>query len=245
MVMKKYYFIALILFFGLLSCSKEETKTQAQVASRPSIPILDNRPRDIDGNVYSVVAIGTQKWLRSNLNVSHYRNGDPIPQVPNTQWGNLTTGAWCYYNNDPANGPIYGKLYNWYAVNDPRGLAQAGWHISSNAEFTTLGNYLGGSTVAGGKMKVTSCLNNSNALWYCPNYYATNTSGFTAVGAGCVAAISGGEFANKGSQGYWWTASQDSAGNAWVYFTYYSVGSLSVYSSSKANGFSVRCLKDY
>jgi len=102
------------------------------------------------------VKIGNQVWMSTNLNVDIYRNGDIIPQVTDpTAWAELTTGAWCYYNNDSLKGAIYGKLYNWYAVNDPRGLAPKGWHIPTDEEWITLVNSLGGDTVAGGKMKST------------------------------------------------------------------------------------------
>ncbi|MBK9465523.1 MAG: fibrobacter succinogenes major paralogous domain-containing protein [Chitinophagaceae bacterium] len=85
------------------------------------------------------IVIGTQQWMNNNLDVAFYRNGDPIPQVTDpTAWAGLTTGAWCYYNNDSTLGNKYGKLYNWYAVNDPRGLAPQGWHIPSDAEWTAL-----------------------------------------------------------------------------------------------------------
>ena len=91
-----------------------------------------------------VVTICNQYWMPKNLDVDHYRNGDPIPQVTDPEvWGTLTTGAWCYYNNDPANGAVYGKLYNWYAVNDPRGLAPAGWHIPTEAEMIVMSDCLG------------------------------------------------------------------------------------------------------
>jgi uncharacterized protein (TIGR02145 family) len=101
--------------------------------------------------------------MQSNLNVSHYRNGDVIPQVTDpTAWSSLTTGAWCYYNNDTANGTVYGKLYNWYAVNDPRGLSPQGWHVPTDAEWTNLTSCLGGESLAGGKMKATT-------LWDSPN----------------------------------------------------------------------------
>src|SRR5690606_33259564 len=105
---------------------------------------------------------------------------DVIPQVTDpTIWGNLTTGAWCYYNNDPANEIIYGKLYNWYAVNDPRGLAPVGWHIPSDSEWTILTDYLGGFEVAGGKMKETGTTH-----WANPNIGADNSSGFTGLPGG-------------------------------------------------------------
>ena len=100
---------------------------------------------DKDGNTYKTIKIGKQKWMAENLNVSSYRNGDPIPQVQDKdEWAKLTTGAWCYYENDVENGKIYGKLYNWYAVNEPRGLAPEGWHISNDDEWGILIDRLGG-----------------------------------------------------------------------------------------------------
>jgi hypothetical protein len=103
------------------------------------------------------VTIGSQVWTSTNLNVSTYRNGEVIPQVNDGEvWAKLTTGAWCYYDNDSSNGTKYGKLYNWYALNDPRGLAPKGYHIPTNAEWTALTDYLGGEAVAGIKMKSTS-----------------------------------------------------------------------------------------
>lgn len=97
----------------------------------------------------TTIKIGKQEWMKKNLNVDHYRNGDPIPQVQDpTEWKKLKTGAWCYYANDPANGEKYGKLYNWYAVNDPRGLAPVGWHIPSNDEWEILINHFGGAGTA-------------------------------------------------------------------------------------------------
>jgi len=130
--------------------------------------------------ILSSVQIGNQTWTLKNLDVSTYRNGDPIPQVQdNTAWANLSTGAWCYYLNNTANGTIYGKLYNWYAVNDPRGLAPNGYHIPTDAEWTTLTTYLGGSTLAGGKMKEAG-----SSHWLSPNTGATNSSGFKGLPGG-------------------------------------------------------------
>jgi len=100
------------------------------------------------------ITIGTQKWMIVNLDIETYRNGDIIPQVTDpTAWKELTTGAWCYYGNNDDNGAKYGKLYNWYAVNDSRGLAPQGWHISTDAEWTTLSTLLGGEDIAGGKIE--------------------------------------------------------------------------------------------
>jgi hypothetical protein len=147
------------------------------------------------------VTIGSQIWSTKNLDVTNYLNGDPIPQVTDpTQWANLTTGAWCYYNNDPANGPIYGKLYNWYAVNDVRGLAPQGWHVPTDLEWQTLYSFLTtlvGSGNEGGAMKNTTG-------WNSPNLGATNITGFSGLPAGSRSFD--GTFAFLGVIGSWWTS---------------------------------------
>ena len=105
---------------------------------------------DIDGNTYRTIVIGEQEWMAENLMVEHYANGDWIPNVTNdAQWGNLSTGAWCYYNNDPQFECPYGKLYNWYTVADPRNVCPTGWHVPTDAEYTILTNYLGGAGPVG------------------------------------------------------------------------------------------------
>jgi uncharacterized protein (TIGR02145 family) len=149
------------------------------------------------------VTIGTQVWTDKNLDVTSYRNGDVIPQVTDaTEWAGLTTGAWCYYNNDPLNGAIYGKLYNWYAVNDPRGLAPQGWHIPTDAEWKTLSTLLGGDAVAGGKMKTKG----TNS-WTSPNTSATNESGFAGLPGGVRNHV--GNFSSFGHMGFLWCATQN------------------------------------
>jgi uncharacterized protein (TIGR02145 family) len=186
---------------------------------------------------YSSIQIGTQQWMKKNLDVVTYRNGDIIPQVTDpTVWANLTTGAWCYYNNDPANGAIYGKLYNWYAVNDARGLAPQGWHIPTDEEWSTLSTFLGGISVAGGKMKTTG-----TTRWTTPNTGATNESGFSGLPGGyCF----DGDFYGVGDYGYWWSSSEDDANRAWSRFLSYSNDNAYQYSGIKRSGFSVRCLGD-
>ena len=118
---------------------------------------MEAQVTDKDSNNYNTKQIGSQVWIAANLNVSHFRNGDIIPEVRgDDEWekaDNEGRAAWCYYNNDPANGAIYGKLYNWYAVNDPRGLAPKGWHVPCDDEWTELEICLGEN--AGGKMKET------------------------------------------------------------------------------------------
>jgi len=192
---------------------------------------------------YPTVTIGSQVWMQKNLNVCKYRNGDDIPQVQDpTAWANLTTGAWCYYNNDTANGPVYGKLYNWYAVNDPRGLAPAGYHVPSDAEWSTLINFLdpnanGGDydNVAGNKMKATT-------LWTPYFGINTNSSGFTGLPGGYR--FGNGTFYYIGNYGDWWSSSESSPANAWSRFLYYDDGGAYRSNDGKPSGFSVRCLRD-
>jgi uncharacterized protein (TIGR02145 family) len=198
---------------------------------------------DIDGNIYQTVAICNQTWTTTNLNVSKYRNGDVIPQVTDpTAWAALTTGAWRYYTNDLATGAIYGKLYNWYAVVDPRGLAPTGYHIPSDTEWTTLTTCLGGDAVAGGKMKATG-----TSLWLSPNSDATNSSGFTGLPGGNL--DTSGTFCSIGCEyrlgeyGMWWSSSEYSWGAKYFALTYV-WGDTRRGFNYKTFGFSVRCVKD-
>jgi uncharacterized protein (TIGR02145 family) len=191
------------------------------------------------------VLIGTQRWSTTNLDVTTYRDGTPIPQVTDpTAWAALTTGAWCYFNNDTANGAIYGKLYNWYAVNNTvnGGLAPVGQHIPTDTEFTTLITFLGGATVAGGKMKSTGTLQAGTGLWYNPNTGATNESGFTAL-PGCFRTFVGG-FTNPNYDGIWWSSSESNTTNAWYIDMYYFDDNADRGNVNKKYGFSVRCLID-
>lgn len=184
------------------------------------------------------VIIGTQTWTGCNLNVDKYANGDTIPQVTDpTEWENLTTGAWCYYQNNTANGPIYGKLYNWYAVNDPRGLAPIGYHIPSNAEWTTLIDYLGGQSVAGGKLKEIGFCH-----WQSPNTGADDNSGFTGLPGGFRYYY--GTFFNLGYLGYWWSSSEANLTTAWSYVVYHYTADIGTSNVYKTFGFSVRLVKD-
>jgi uncharacterized protein (TIGR02145 family) len=184
------------------------------------------------------VTIGSQVWTRCNLGITTYRNGDVIPQVTDpTQWENLTTGAWCYYNNDPLTEPLYGKLYNWYAVNDSRGLAPVGYHVPTDYEWGLLTNYLGGDSVAGGKMKEAG-----TAYWNAPNTDATNESGFTALPGGYR--FTNGNYDDIGVISNWWSSSEFSTANAWDRYLYNNGGNASRASDVKRAGFSVRLIKD-
>lgn len=140
---------------------------------------------DIDGNVYKTVKIGDQWWMAENLMVSRYSNGDPILHVAgDAEWATLTTGAWSSYNNDTSYHNIYGKLYNWYAVNDPRGMCPEGWHVPSEDDWRMLEKYLGGRVAAQGLMKSTRTYPDSHPRWARPNESATNESGFSGLPGG-------------------------------------------------------------
>jgi uncharacterized protein (TIGR02145 family) len=186
----------------------------------------------------TTVDIDTQTWDKCNLNVTTYRDNTPIPQVQDpTAWANLTTGAWCHYDNDPANDAIYGKLYNWYAVNDSRGLAPVGKKIPTDAEWTVLTDFLGGESIAGGKMKETGLCH-----WNSPNTDATNSSVFTGLPAGFR--LSDGSFFNIGVLGIWWSSSGYLSTLAWFRSLFYTNGLADRNYGARKNGFSVRCIEE-
>ena len=193
---------------------------------------------DIDGNIYDTIAIGTQVWMKQNLKVAKYRNGDSIPTgLSNTTWQSATSGAYATYNYQTVNDSIYGKLYNWYAVADPRGLCPTNWHVPSDQEWTTLENYLGGRSVAGGKMKEVGLTH-----WASPNTGATNSSGFTGLPGGIRNNV--GTYGLIGNYGFWWSATQSSTTNAYYRYLYPNLSSVGRQNVSKGSGFSVRCIKD-
>lgn len=187
------------------------------------------------------VTIGTQTWTRCNLTTAFYRNGDPIPQVTDpVQWSNLTTGAWCYYGNDPDTEAVYGKLYNWYALNDSRGIAPTGYHLPTDTEWTTLTDYLGGSIVAGGKMKRAGTL--GTGKWQLPNTNGTNESMFTGIPSGFRDSF--GNYNRISQTGSWWSSTEDSTYLAWTRSLLYDDGTAYRLVSSKDYGLSVRLIKD-
>jgi|GEM_PF-2743106 len=203
---------------------------------------------DIDGNVYQTVQIGNQVWMKENLRVSKYRNGDPIPTgLDSASWQFTNSGAYAVYNNASGNNSLYGKLYNWHAVMDARGLCPAGWHAPTDTEWQTLESFLGMPSSelnltgfnnprgqaqnVGGKLKAVS------NLWTAPNVGATNESGFTALPGGFRRDT--GQYVGIASNGYWWTTL--GARSRWLAFA----SAAAFRQNSFANyGFSVRCLKD-
>ena len=197
---------------------------------------------DIDGNSYKTVKIGNQTWMGENLKTSKYNDGTTIPNITdNTQWDNNTTGAWAYYNNDPVNNAKYGKLYNWYAVspttNGNKNVCPTGWHVPTDAEWTVLTDYLGGETVAGGKMKEVG-----TTSWFSPNTGATNTSLFSALPVG--QRFGNGSYNYVGVGGYWWSSTENWTSSAWDRIVYYNYGNAYRGHWVKNDGLSVRCLRD-
>jgi uncharacterized protein (TIGR02145 family) len=183
------------------------------------------------------VTIGTQTWTGCNTNVSTYANGDTIPYVPDpTSWSNLTTGAWCYYNNDPSTEATYGKLYNWYAVVDPRGLAPIGYKVPTDADWITLTTFLGGDSVAGAKMK------ESGFCHWVSNTNANNASSFTGLPGGLREYD--GSYNSIGGRGSWWSSSELSPVNAWCRYLLGYNGDVNRDYFNKKNGFSVRFIEE-
>ena len=189
----------------------------------------------------SSVIIGDQEWQMKNLDVDRFRNGEPIPQaITAEEWkaaGEKKEPAWCFYDNNTENGRLYGKLYNWYAVNDARGLAPKGWHIPSDNEWTTLTNYLGGEDVADGKMKSTGTI-----YWNPPNIGASNESSFSALPGG-YRNIDG-SFHYIRSYAFFWSATEYDGNYAWFRNLYYYSSNVYRSNNDKSVGASVRCLLD-
>lgn len=204
---------------------------------------------DIDGNAYKTMKIGSQVWMAENLRVTHYRNGEVIPNVTDkTAWDALNTGAYCNYSNDGGYVGTYGRLYNWYATSDARNVAPIGWHIPTDAEWKQLEMYLGmiqasadsadayRGTDQGGQIKESG-----TAHWASPNLGATNSSGFTALPAGGRSS----DFIGMGISAFFWSSTASGSPYAWdrrlsAYWT-----SIGRYDNSLKNwGFSVRCVKD-
>lgn len=192
---------------------------------------------DIDGNVYHYITIGTQTWTVENLRTTKYNTGAPIPQVADSaQWVSLGSGAYCEYT-DFVNLPVsYGRLYNWYAVNDSRKLAPTGWHVPTSADWNLLFTYLGGTSVAGAKLKEAGTTH-----WASPNSGATNSSGFTALPTGYR---HNGSYYLIGSYGFSWIATEANSTTAGSLEFGYWTSEVAKLDRSKNTGMSVRCIRD-
>ena len=215
-----------------ISCNKDDNENKSTVT-------------DVDGNVYHTVTIGNQTWMKENLKVTHYRNGEPIPLKDCGHWGANEDPAFCYLNDNTANESIYGLLYNWYAVNDSRNIAPVGWHIPSNTEWQNLIDNVGGQQIAGGNLK-----EKGTSHWKAPNEGATDAYGFTALPGGYLDLTSSTDcFQIKpGTDALFWTINNDIANPATAYVRgmAYDVPGISDPSTLvfASTGCSVRCVKD-
>jgi uncharacterized protein (TIGR02145 family) len=227
----RIYPLAMIALLLILMCNC----TKKADNNNPDPP--SNTITDIDGNVYHTLTIGSQVWLVENLKTTRYNDGSPIPLVTDsTAWSNLDTPGYCWYNNDPTNKNPYGALYNWFTVNTGK-LAPAGWHIPTDAEWTTLTTFLGGESTAGGKLKESG-----TGHWRTPNAGATNETGFTALPGGHRDV--NGTFSAMGDDGYWWSVTEyGTTGKVWYRNMNYNYPGVITVSNNKKNGQSVRCIK--
>lgn len=185
---------------------------------------------------YTTVEIGSQCWFRENLRADNYRNGNPIPGgLDNTAWSTNTTGAQAIYNDDPANLAIYGRLYNWFAVDNANGLCPTGWHVPTDAEWTVLTTFVGGESVAGIAMKSSA----SDT----PSWNGSNSSGFKGLPSGNR--NSGGPYFSAGTDGFYWSSTASGTIEAWNRLLFSANDNIFRYNTSwRYDGFAVRCLKD-
>lgn len=194
------------------------------------------------------ITIGKQVWMSENLNVDKFRNGEVIPEAKTEkEWKNAglkKQPAWCYYNNNPDNGERYGKLYNWFAVNDQRGLAPAGYKVPTDEEWSRLIDFLGGKSLACKSMKSINFWADIEKNGIVRSGNGTNESGFAGLPGGLR--YHDGDFDIVGYCGYWWSSSESKTSNAWSRGLSYYDGSAAQKDdfADKQFGFSVRCLRD-
>lgn len=225
------------------SSEKEKVTTADSSAVSGSKDSLPPTTEPETNELFATVQLGEQKWMKANLDVSVFQNGDSIPQARNPEeWnaaGNAKQPAWCYYDYDATNGPLYGKLYNGYAVGDARGLAPAGWRVAGEQDWTKLCDFLGGREGVGTKLKAKE----GWKLWH----GASDTSG---MGTGGFAALPGGKCKENGTtigskESGRWAAAGDPASTQQKVYSLKSDGvSLWEGDFSKREGFSVRCVKN-
>jgi uncharacterized protein (TIGR02145 family) len=221
-ILKSALCIALLLPL-VNSCSKDKSDTELIT--------------DVDGNKYHTVTIGTQVWMVENLKTTRYNDSTEIQLVTdNTQWQNLTTGVYCWYNNNETYKSTYGTLYNWYAASTDK-LCPAGWHVPTDDEWTELTAYLLGEDVAGGKMKETGTIN-----WSSPNIDATDESGFKALPGGCR--NWDGTFDLVKEYGFWWSSTSADADDSWSRYLKHDNSTTVKYGANNKDGLSVRCIQD-
>jgi uncharacterized protein (TIGR02145 family) len=218
-----------ISFLSLNSCNEDEDAITSETV------------KDIDGNIYHTVKIGTQVWMVENLKTTKFNDGTDIPNITNNiEWeGYIGLGypAYCDYENTASNSNTYGRLYNWHSITNVKSICPTGWHIPSDSEWETLSAFLGGGSVAGGKLKETG-----TAHWISPNTGATNSSGFTALPAGSRQ-FGVGTFGALGENTVFWSSTSIDEEMAWLRWIYYDNSGFGRIGFGKA-GYSVRCVKD-
>jgi len=233
------FHFAVVGFFLLLTISCSKSSSQPDI-----LPTSD-----VDGNVYNTVTIGSQVWMVENLNTTRYNNGDPIPTVTdNTQWATLTSGALCTYNNVTPPNSYYGKLYNWFAVNDPRNIAPPGWHVATNEDWIELENFVASNSGASGSVaKILAAgidwiiSTSVNAVGNDLNI--NNISGFSGLPGGIRSGIDG-SFSNFGLTGAWWSSSENNVNTGWRHALNNNQSIVDKSNISKTYGFTVRCVKN-
>jgi uncharacterized protein (TIGR02145 family) len=217
-------------------------KTVIEQLTRQSYAKILQGHSEISGenNFIGSVRTGNQEWQTKNLDVDRFRNGDLIQEArTKEEWvsaGENEEPVWSYFDNDAENGKIYGKLYNWYAINDARGLAPDGWHIPADYELIALTNYLGGEKVAGGKMKSIG-----TTYWEEPNKGASNESGFSVLPGGYR--DYNGSFYNISYNAFFWSTTENGSNHAWYRYLYNNNINVYRYYFNKSVGASVRCLR--
>ena len=213
-----------VIFILVLSACKKDT---------PAAEISYGSVSDIEGNSYKTISIGTQNWMVENLKAIHYSNGDPVQNVTdNTQWAGLATGAYCWYANDETQyKSAYGALYNFYSVMDPRNICPAGWRVPGQSDWNTLGTFLGGNSVAGGKLKETGTTH-----WYAPNEFASDEVKFTSLPGGDR--VFSGPFEMIGQTAEYWSSTE-----SYAYFISFEAAVLATGQVDKKSGYSIRCIK--
>ena len=230
---KSKLWIYTLVFLGLLvitsNCKKKDDNNPTSTGNTVS---------DKDGNIYHTITIGKQTWMVENLKTTRFNDGKVIPKVTDPKiWLSMATSAYCWYNNDTNfNKAGYGILYNWYTINTGK-LCPNGWHVPTEAEWTTLINYLGGEGVAGCKLKEPGFKH-----WFSPNTCANDSSGFSAFAGGYR--DSTGVFDYYGYSGFWWSSSLYSSKSAWVNGINYGYSGVTSYGEIKNWGFSIRCIRN-
>lgn len=204
---------------------------------------------DIDGNTYPSIILGNgQEWMAADLRTTHYANGDIIPDPADGgigEWTVQTSGAQCAYENAETNVLVHGRLYNCFAVQDPRQVCPVGWHVPTDAEWSMLADLLGGVEVAGARMKSLGTIDQSTGYWWYPNVAASNESGFNAVPGGWRNSGGNGNFNSIGSLANWWSSSDDGTeGNAWTRRIWADTPEVMRMSMDKRLGQAIRCVRD-